>query len=115
MNNRGVAQPGRASALGAECRQFESGYPDTKKGPLWGPLFVSKVRQIELRSQFDKISLCTNRESAKGEFCATPIGVARRVRTARQSRIAVRTNLATPIKGILRLRFTALRMTVLRE
>ena len=31
---RGVAQPGRASALGAECRQFESGYPDTKKDPL---------------------------------------------------------------------------------
>ena len=25
---RGVAQSGRASALGAECRQFESGYPD---------------------------------------------------------------------------------------
>ena len=28
---RGVAQPGRASALGAECRQFESGYPDTQR------------------------------------------------------------------------------------
>ena len=31
---RGVAQPGRASALGAECHQFESGYPDIKRGPL---------------------------------------------------------------------------------
>lgn len=26
---RGVAQPGRALALGASCRRFESGYPDT--------------------------------------------------------------------------------------
>ena len=34
--NRGVAQPGRASALGAECRQFESGYPDTHKAPIRG-------------------------------------------------------------------------------
>lgn len=25
---RSVAQPGRASALGAECRRFESGYSD---------------------------------------------------------------------------------------
>ena len=33
---RGVAQPGRASALGAECRQFESGYPDTKRPPTRG-------------------------------------------------------------------------------
>ena len=30
---RGVAQPGRASALGAECHQFESGYPDKKRDP----------------------------------------------------------------------------------
>ena len=36
LSLRGVAQPGRASALGAECRQFESGYPDTKKAPSWG-------------------------------------------------------------------------------
>lgn len=27
-NLRSVAQSGRASALGAECRQFESGYSD---------------------------------------------------------------------------------------
>lgn len=27
-NLRGVAQSGRAPALGAGCRQFESGYPD---------------------------------------------------------------------------------------
>lgn len=39
---RGVAQPGRASALGAECRQFESGYPDTKNAPP-GAFYVSKV------------------------------------------------------------------------
>ena len=25
---RGIAQPGSASALGAECREFESLYPD---------------------------------------------------------------------------------------
>ena len=28
LNNRDVAQPGRASALGAECRGSESRYPD---------------------------------------------------------------------------------------
>ena len=38
--NRGVAQPGRASALGAECRQFESGYPDIKRDPLWVSFFL---------------------------------------------------------------------------
>ena len=38
---RGVAQPGRASALGAECHQFESGYPDTQKASLWEALCVS--------------------------------------------------------------------------
>ena len=36
---RGVAQPGRASALGAECRQFESGYPDTKNATPLGVAF----------------------------------------------------------------------------
>ena len=37
---RGVAQPGRASALGAECHQFESGYPDMKVAPHRGAIFI---------------------------------------------------------------------------
>ena len=37
---RGVAQPGRASALGAECRQFESGYPDMQNDPLVGSFCI---------------------------------------------------------------------------
>lgn len=36
---RDVAQSGRASALGAECRQFESGYPDKKVSCLLGADF----------------------------------------------------------------------------
>ena len=43
---RGVAQPGRASALGAECHQFESGYPDTQKASLAEALCVSLGNQI---------------------------------------------------------------------
>ena len=39
VSPRGVAQPGRASALGAECRQFESGYPDKKVSCLLGADF----------------------------------------------------------------------------
>ena len=49
MHTRGVAQPGRASALGAECHQFESGYPDKKVAPHRGATFLF-VRQFELTS-----------------------------------------------------------------
>ena len=45
---RGVAQPGRASALGAECRQFESGYPDTQNDPLVGSFCVFSGTPEEL-------------------------------------------------------------------
>lgn len=52
LNNRGVAQPGRASALGAECRQFESGYPDTRKAPPRGAflVYVQSVRDGRISS-----------------------------------------------------------------
>ena len=81
---RGVAQPGRASALGAECRQFESGYPDTKKDPL-------RVLFRIIDSQFDKIRQCLNGEKTNGGFCAARVRAARRVRATRRSRIGART------------------------
>lgn len=40
---RDVAQSGRASALGAECRQFESGYPDKKVSCLLGADFFIEI------------------------------------------------------------------------
>lgn len=40
-HRRGVAQSGRASALGAECRQFESGYPEKKDFAKRSPFLLS--------------------------------------------------------------------------
>ena len=55
---RGVAQPGRASALGAECRQFESGYPDTKNATPLGVAFC-----IVIYYEFELISSTKTIES----------------------------------------------------
>ena len=38
--SRDIAQPGRALALGARCRRFESACPDQKRGLRKRPLFL---------------------------------------------------------------------------
>ncbi len=104
---RGVAQPGRASALGAECRQFESGYPDMKKDPLW-VLFHILGSQIsftegEARRASREVSEAKpkpaqpqnlpmiERSEIEWRILRYIEDVARRVRAARRSRIAART------------------------
>ena len=42
-HQRGVAQSGRASALGAECRQFESGYPEKKDFAKRSPFLFAVI------------------------------------------------------------------------
>ena len=50
---RDVAQSGRASALGAECRQFESGYPDKKESIPIGSFFVLKyfIKSLAVKAE----------------------------------------------------------------
>ena len=57
---RGVAQPGRAPALGAGCRRFESCHPDDEKsGRLWRqslPLFcVTKMFLLQADAKESEI------------------------------------------------------------
>ena len=47
---RGVAQPGRAPALGAGCRRFESSRPD-QRGPECSPAVLAARRRLN-REQF---------------------------------------------------------------
>ena len=72
--HRGVAQPGRASALGAECRKFESCRPDQKPNlSVWtGFVFGlgSRVRACEAGSA---------EASAQATPERRPVGRAKRV------------------------------------
>jgi hypothetical protein len=51
VTQRGVAQPGRAPALGAGSRQFESGRPDLARyQQMTLGLFVSRGRTAQIRT-----------------------------------------------------------------